>query len=190
MRRPISGSALLRRSRAPTSCLELLRAPPGLPWTLGLLGLGVELLAARVAQLLDLVGELLGLVVQALHVGGDVGELLLVVALKAGLADVHEEVGEAEQVVLLPDVVRMAMALGAFQPQAEEGVRDLQRPRHAGRRAALPVQVERLALAVERRGRCAASCSRRRPRRLPCPTPPALRPSRLVAVRMRSTNWS
>ena len=59
------------------------------------------------------------------------GKLLLVVALEADGADAHEEVGEVEQVVLLPDVVRVAVALGAFEAQAEEGVRHLHRAAEA-----------------------------------------------------------
>jgi hypothetical protein len=117
---------------------------------LGLLQRGVEFLAARVLQLLHLFGECFRLVGELLDVGGNLGELLLVAALEAGAADVHEEVGETQQVVLLPDVVRMSMALGAFQPQSQERMSHLQRTRHSRGRAALPVQVRCLALAVHR----------------------------------------
>ena len=92
----------------------------------------------------------------------------------------HEEVGEAQQVVLLPDVVRMAMALGTLQPQAEERMRHLDGVIDAGGHAPLPVEVERLPRGVGLRAVCL--------RLLPSGPPTAssahssqLRPSRLVA---------
>src|SRR5262249_44814035 len=86
--------------------------------------------------------------VQALEDTRDLWEPLLVLPLEADLAHRHEEIGKTEQVVLLPDVVRMAMALGALQPETKEGVCYLQRRIHSRRTAALPVQVERPSLAV------------------------------------------
>ena len=85
-----------------------------------------------------------------LRAGGvEVGVLLEDLCRLGDAADAHEEVREAEQVVLLPDVVRVPVALGAFEPQPQEGVGHLQGRVHAGGGTALPVQIERLAFAVQ-----------------------------------------
>src|SRR5262249_35854979 len=65
-------------------------------------------------------------------------------------ADAHEKVGEREQIVLLPDIVRVAMALGALQSQPQKGVRHLQGTLDAAGVGALPVEIERTALRVRR----------------------------------------
>src|SRR5262249_54103325 len=64
-----------------------------------------------------------------------------------GLAHAHEEVGKTQQIVLLPDVMRVAVALGTFQAQAQKAVRDLHRGLDASA-APLPEKVERLAPGV------------------------------------------
>src|ERR1051325_1665687 len=97
---------------------------------LGRLRLGIELLADGVAHHLRLLRELLGLGVHVLDVSRRFREALLVVPLEAWLAHVHEKIGEAQEVILLPDIMWMAMALGAFEPKTEESVGDLQRARH------------------------------------------------------------
>src|SRR5262245_54082868 len=71
---------------------------------LGGLGLLGELLATAFLELLYFLEECLSLGLELLENLGVLGVLLLVVSLEADRPHPHEEVGEREQIVLLPDV--------------------------------------------------------------------------------------
>ena len=116
--------------------------------SLGLVGRALDLvfqfggvfLAERFV--LRLLGQLLGLLAHLLDLHRQHVSLLGDLRRRSP-ADRHEEIGEAQEIVLLPNVVGMAMALGTFHPQPEKRMGDLQRAFDARRARPLPEEIER-----------------------------------------------